>query len=99
MTQSLDCFRATHKHIFFLKKNKDGNLLFQIENFLSDIGGQLGLWLGVSILSGAEVVELLAMMLIYLITGKNNKNNSSTTSGDPLSIMEEGKLEKKTTTF
>ena len=33
--------------------------LKQIENLLADIGGQLGLWIGLSVLAFLEVVEFL----------------------------------------
>lgn len=33
---------------------------------LADIGGQLGLWVGVSVITLAEVVELLVDVLFYL---------------------------------
>ena len=38
-------------------------LVWQIENLLADIGGQLGLWIGVSVLTVTEVLELLSSLL------------------------------------
>ncbi|XP_076106196.1 degenerin-like protein asic-2 [Mytilus galloprovincialis] len=35
------------------------------ENFFSDIGGQLGLWVGMSVLSIMEVVELIILLCIW----------------------------------
>ncbi|XP_031561612.1 degenerin deg-1-like [Actinia tenebrosa] len=35
-------------------------------DFVSDIGGQLGLWLGVSVLAAVEVLELIVLLFIYL---------------------------------
>jgi len=35
---------------------------FQIVNFISDIGGQLGLWAGFSVLSLLEIIELVILM-------------------------------------
>ena len=34
----------------------------QIEDFVSDIGGQLGLWIGFSVLTVAEFVELFMLL-------------------------------------
>ncbi|XP_031573625.1 amiloride-sensitive sodium channel subunit gamma-2-like [Actinia tenebrosa] len=40
------------------------NVSYDINDFLSDIGGQLGLWLGVSVLTGVEVIELILMIFL-----------------------------------
>src|SRR5689334_7339618 len=40
--------------MFFL-----GPLVFQIHNALSDLGGQVGLWLGMSVIAAIELLELL----------------------------------------
>ncbi|XP_071177414.1 epithelial sodium channel subunit beta-like [Mytilus edulis] len=39
-------------------------LAYTEENFVSDIGGQLGLWVGMSVLSIMEVVELIILLCI-----------------------------------
>ncbi|XP_056012003.1 acid-sensing ion channel 2-like isoform X3 [Ostrea edulis] len=44
-------------------------------NFLSDIGGQLGLWAGISVLSLAEVLELLVLIVVGFCTRKNKTAN------------------------
>ncbi|XP_061165069.1 amiloride-sensitive sodium channel subunit beta-like [Saccostrea echinata] len=44
---------------------------YTFENFLSDIGGQLGLWAGISVLSLAEVVELLVLIVVGFFARKN----------------------------
>ncbi|KAL9986114.1 hypothetical protein ACROYT_G000194 [Oculina patagonica] len=41
---------------------------YEIEDFVSDIGGQLGLWIGFSVLTAAEFLELF--MLLFLATLK-----------------------------
>jgi hypothetical protein len=50
-------------------------VLFQFENFLSDIGGQLGLWAGISVLSLAEVLELFVLIAVGFFTRKNRTGN------------------------
>lgn len=42
---------------------------YEIEDFVSDIGGQLGLWIGFSVLTAAEFLELF--MLIFHAVFKN----------------------------
>lgn len=39
---------------------------YKIENLLADIGGQLGLWIGVSVLTVVEVLEFLTTLVTYL---------------------------------
>ena len=36
-------------------------------NLLADIGGQLGLWIGISVLTCCEVLELVLLLIQYLI--------------------------------
>ena len=40
--------------------------LLQLANFVSDIGGSLGLWIGMSVLSFAEVLELILLIAYAL---------------------------------
>ena len=40
--------------------------LSQLENLMSDIGGQLGLWIGVSVITCAELLKLFLDMLKVL---------------------------------
>jgi len=47
--------------------------MLQLGNFISDIGGQLGLWAGFSVLSVLELVELV----ILLFSMRKDKNNSA----------------------
>ena len=44
--------------------------VFQDENFVSDIGGQLGLWIGFSVLSLCELVELVILIVNSCFTKK-----------------------------
>ena len=39
--------------------------MFQIENLLADIGGQLGLWIGVSVMTGVELLEFVISLFSY----------------------------------
>ena len=41
-----------------------GILLLQITTLLSDIGGQLGLWVGLSVITFAEVGDLLLSVIM-----------------------------------
>lgn len=40
----------------------------QLVQFASDVGGTVGLWLGLSILSGFEVLQFVFEILVYFIT-------------------------------
>lgn len=40
-------------------------LPFQVQQFLSDVGGAVGLWIGLSMLSLCEVVQLFIEMCDY----------------------------------
>ena len=35
---------------------------YDLSSLISDIGGQLGVWIGLSVITAAEVVELIAML-------------------------------------
>ena len=48
-----------------------------MESFCSDIGGQLGLWIGFSVLTLAEFVEFI-MMLCHFAFRKCTKKNQVT---------------------
>ena len=43
-------------------------------SFISDIGGSMGLWVGVSILTVAEVIELLGMLCFHLLKRVKSRN-------------------------
>ena len=40
----------------------------QMPSFLSDIGGLMGMWIGVSVLTVVELLELIATLLITMFT-------------------------------
>lgn len=49
---------------------------FQIQQFLSDVGGAIGLWIGLSILSLCELVQLFVELFdygIYKVTMETDK--------------------------
>ncbi|XP_032233718.2 degenerin deg-1 isoform X2 [Nematostella vectensis] len=40
---------------------------YELVNFVSDIGGQLGLWIGISALTASEFIELLIVIALHLL--------------------------------
>uniref|UniRef100_A0A8W8KVR3 Uncharacterized protein n=1 Tax=Magallana gigas TaxID=29159 RepID=A0A8W8KVR3_MAGGI len=61
-------------HVFFSTLSTtviEEEKAYTFGNFLGDIGGQLGLWAGISVLSLAEVIELLILMVAGFIARKN----------------------------
>ena len=53
---TLMALEGLRSFLFFLK----------FENLMSDVGGQLGLWIGVSFITVAEVIKLLLDMIRVL---------------------------------
>ena len=51
-------------------------ILFQAENFVSDMGGQLGLWAGFSVLSLAELIELVMILFHACCTARKTDVHS-----------------------
>ena len=43
--------------------------------FLSDIGGLMGMWIGVSVLTVVELLELIATLLVTVFKTFSKKNN------------------------
>lgn len=43
-------------------------------NFISDIGGQLGLWIGISCLTATEFVELVLLIIANITSKIFNRN-------------------------
>ena len=63
------------------------SICFQASNYLSDIGGVLGLWVGFSILTIFEFIEL-SMDLVMIMYRKCARGRStSAASGDPLPVV------------
>ena len=52
----------------------------QFVNFVSDFGGLLGLWVGFSVLTAAELVELVLLILHHLIKKCTNSEKSPATN-------------------
>lgn len=50
------------------------NNLFQLVNLIADLGGQVGLFLGMSIISGLEIVFLIILLCCYCCTHKQRKS-------------------------
>ena len=44
---------------------------------MSDIGGQLGLWLGFSVMSLLEIIELIYLMTHDALKGTRKKNETT----------------------
>lgn len=64
-------FYAIEKTIFFmalmaLEGLRSFLFFLKFENLMSDVGGQLGLWIGVSFITVAEVIKLLLDMIRVL---------------------------------
>lgn len=63
-------FSAIEKTIFFMAlmalEGLRSFFFFKFENLMSDVGGQLGLWIGVSFITVAEVIKLLLDMIRVL---------------------------------
>ena len=64
-------FSAIEKTIFFmalmaLEGLRSFFFFLKFENLMSDVGGQLGLWIGVSFITVAEVIKLLLDMIRVL---------------------------------
>ncbi|XP_078617329.1 epithelial sodium channel subunit alpha-like [Branchiostoma floridae x Branchiostoma japonicum] len=53
---------------------------YGVENLLGDLGGQLGLWLGVSVMTVLEVVELI-VDIIQILLGKARRSKKTDISG------------------
>ena len=51
---------------------------FQLETLLGDIGGQLGLWIGISVISVAEFGELLISLCVVAARKSRDRNKTKT---------------------
>jgi hypothetical protein len=50
-------------------------LVFQTTNLLADIGGQLGLWIGISVLTVCELLELILKFIALAFTKLKTRNH------------------------
>ncbi|XP_070544098.1 uncharacterized protein [Ptychodera flava] len=55
---------------------------YEIEDFLSDIGGTLGLYIGLSVITVAEFIELVASIVRYLYCSQKDSKSRTVESGD-----------------
>ena len=55
------------------------DFFLQNSDLLSSIGSQISLWLGMSIISGVEVIGFIGNILFTLFTGRKNKIVSKNT--------------------
>ncbi|CAH1796191.1 unnamed protein product [Owenia fusiformis] len=53
---------------------------YEIENLLSDLGGQLGLWLGLSAITACEFIEFVIDVIKLIITKCSSKRNERSTT-------------------
>ena len=51
--------------------------MLQIENLLADIGGQLGLWIGCSVMTFVEILEFITNVLSYLCGKRNERKKAN----------------------
>ncbi|XP_078360038.1 acid-sensing ion channel 2-like [Oculina patagonica] len=49
---------------------------YEIEDFVSDIGGQLGLWIGFSVLTAAEFLELIMLLCHFAVKKCSTKKST-----------------------
>ena len=68
----------------------DGNVLktqesedYTVSQLLSDIGGQLGLWVGISVITLAEMIELIIDVIRYIFKSHTPHTGSINLSLDP----------------
>ena len=52
--------------------------MFQLVQFVADIGGVAGLWIGASLLSYIEIVDLLCHVIWFGCRGKKHRSRGST---------------------
>lgn len=74
---------------YFLAYIESFMSIFQSQNLISDIGGQLGLWLGLSAITIGEIVEF-AMSLFRLCTAKFLTKKHRTADSTPVQAFVNG---------
>ncbi|KAJ7385389.1 ligand-gated sodium channel [Desmophyllum pertusum] len=70
-------------NIFFEELNYEvisEELSYELANFVSDLGGTLGLWIGMSVLSFAEIFEFLLLMCYTLARKLKRRMNAKSST-------------------
>lgn len=70
-------------------KSIESQKAYESQNLISDIGGQLGLWLGLSAITIGEIVEF-AMSLFRLCTAKFLTKKHRTSDSTPVQAFVNG---------
>ncbi|KAK2167591.1 hypothetical protein LSH36_26g10055, partial [Paralvinella palmiformis] len=62
---TINFFSSTIKYDLEISHNTWPDTSFWFEQFISDFGGTIGLWVGASFITGIELLEFLFQLIIY----------------------------------
>ena len=65
---------------------------YDINSFLSDLGGQLGLWIGASVYSAIEILLFLFELITYHLVVRNSKKKKSEIVEYPTKVISNGHI-------